>query len=428
MALVTFILGLAVGIGLYLWQSVGFRHQVKDLLAELQVSSLKDGLSLWAQLRRKLLQHQQREQELEVELQTWKQVLQLAPIGYLQVDDENQLDWCNPEARSLLKIENWNAEEPRLLLKVVRSYDLDRLIELARESQQPTTREWLFHWSNEDLEHPERDRALTLFGHAFPLANGNVGVFLENRQPAIELAQTRDRWMSDLTHELRTPLTSIRLVAEALESRVEPPMKTWVERMLREVHRLICLVEDWLELSKINTDRDRTLQYARLELEPLVESVWQTLEPLASAKQVALAYRAAEPLYLEADESRLFRVLLNVLDNAVRYSPLESIVRVEAAYRSPDVLRIEIIDAGSGFAAADLPHVFDRLYRGDLSRQRNSAALSAITSQSIASGSGLGLAIVQQIILAYSGSVTANNHPETGGAWIQIELPVSRGS
>jgi two-component system phosphate regulon sensor histidine kinase PhoR len=426
MPLITFLLGLAVGIGLVLWQQVSLHQQLQQLLDELQVSSLKDGLSLWSQLRRKLLQSHQEKHQLEETLQTWQQILQVSPLAYLQVDEENQLHWCNQQALLLLKIENWDARKPRLLLKLVRSYELDRAIEQARESQQPKIKEWVFHWSNEDLNQPEREQSLTLVAHAFPLINGHVGVFLENRQPLLDLAQSRDLWLSDLTHELKTPLTSIQLVAEALVSRVESPLNTWVERLLKEVQRLIHLVEDWLELSRIATESDRQMKCQRLELSSLIQSVWQTLEPLAQAKHVTLNSLIDDRLCLEADESRLFRVFLNLFDNAIRYSPPEGQIRIEAWPKIGDRIQIEIIDAGSGFTPQDLPHVFDRLYRGDPSRQRD-ATSTAGSTQSIGKGSGLGLAIVREIIIAHGGSIAAKNDTDTGGAWIEIDLPVASG-
>ena len=87
-------------------------------------------------------------------------------------------------------------------------------------------------------------RSLTLRTFSWPLPKGQVGVFLENRQPLVELSQNRYQWFSDLAHELRTPLTSIRLVAEALQGRLELPTRRWVDQLLNETNRLINLVHN----------------------------------------------------------------------------------------------------------------------------------------------------------------------------------------
>ncbi|RMG14062.1 MAG: PAS domain-containing protein [Cyanobacteria bacterium J055] len=421
MTLMMFLLGLAVGMGLVLWQQIGLRQRLQQSISELHSSLPDDVLSLWSQLRRGIVLAKRREQELEAALAAWQQLLDIAPFGYLQVDDENQLLWCNRQAQSLLRIDRPDPDRPRLLLKWVRSYELDRLIELARDRQQPTEREWVFHSMPPDVEKPEPDRAVALRGYAVPLPEGEVGVFLENRQAMVELTQSRDRWLSDLTHELRTPLTSIRLVAEALQTRVEPQLESWVERLLREVNRITQFVDDWLELSQIDTSTSHRLNYRSIELERLVQSVWQTLEPLANPKSIGLVYQASEPFELEADESRLFRLFLNLLNNSTRYSPENSAIWVKVSPAKGGIC-IDVIDSGTGFAESDLPRVFDRFYRGDPSRQRQSAA-TPVPSESTSNGSGLGLAIVRRIARAHGGSVTANNHPETGGAWMQIYLP-----
>jgi two-component system, OmpR family, phosphate regulon sensor histidine kinase PhoR len=423
MTLITFVLGLAVGIGLVLWQQIDLRRRLQQSISELNTSLPNDVLSLWSQLRRGIILAKRREQDLEKALQTWQQLLGIAPFGYLQVNEENQLLWCNQQTQSLLRIDRPDSDEPRLLLKWVRSYELDRLIELARDRQQPTEREWVFHSMTANVEKPEPDRSVALRGYAVPLPNGEVGVFLENQQVLVELTQSRDRWLSDLTHELRTPLTSIRLVAEALQTRVEPQMQPWVEQMLREVNRITQFVDDWLELSNIDTSSSQGLKYQLIEVERLIQAVWQTLEPLASPKSIGLVYQASQPLSLEADESRLFRLFLNLLDNCIRYNSPNAAIWVKAARAEGDRLCIDIIDSGTGFAESDLPHVFDRFYRGDPSRQRESMATTE-SSVSRSGGSGLGLAIVRRIVRAHGGSVTANNHPETGGAWIQIHFPI----
>jgi len=97
---------------------------------------------------------------------------------------------------------------------MVRSYELDQLIEQTREQQQPEVREWIFHPACADAAAMVDVRSLTLRASSWPYQRAGVGVFLENQQPLVDLDLTRDRWVSDLAHELRTPLTSIRLVVE----------------------------------------------------------------------------------------------------------------------------------------------------------------------------------------------------------------------
>lgn len=436
MALVVFLLGLAVGLSLSLIQRLWLNRHYKSLLRTLPDEGLGDSLPALVRLRRAIAVANQNQNHLEQQLETWQQILQVAPVGYLQVDEENQLLWCNQQARQLLSIQNWEPERSRLLLKVVRSYELDYLIEQTRTKAQPSQREWVFHPAVADAEAMERVRSLTLRGYSWPLPNGQVGVFLENRQDAVTLTQTRNRWVSDLAHELRTPLTSIRLVAEALQLRLEPPTRTWVERMLGETNRLIKLVQDWLDLISIEADPSKNLSLKMLELHSLVQTAWQTLEPIARPKQLNFVYCGEKNISLVADESRLTQVFLNLFDNSIRYSESGGTVQVEVillpSVENPTNVQINLIDSGPGFPECDLPYVFDRLYRGEPSRVRNSSGDQQQVEQSrlstVSTGSGLGLAIVRQIIIAHGGEVKAKNHPQTGAAWLQIVLPYVEGA
>ena len=437
MALVAFFLGLVVGLSLCLIQRLWLDRQYKSLLRTLPDEGLGDSLPALVRLRRAIAIANQRQHHLTEQLHIWQQILQVAPVGYLQVDEENQLLWCNQQARQLLSIQNWEPERSRLLLKVVRSYELDYLIEETRTKAQPSQREWVFHPAVADAEAMGRVRSLTLRGYSWPLPNGEVGVFLENRQDAVTLIQTRNRWVSDLAHELRTPLTSIRLVAEALQLRLEPPTRTWVERMLGETNRLIKLVQDWLDLISIEADPSKNISVKVLEIQNIIQTAWQTLEPLTRQKELNFVYSGATNISLVADESRLMQVFLNLFDNSIRYSEVGETVRVEVSLlpclENPINVQIDVIDTGPGFPETDLPYVFDRLYRGELSRVRNACVIPSNDKakeqadqtrlSTISSGSGLGLAIVRQIIIAHGGSVSAQNHPQTGGAWLQIILP-----
>lgn len=434
--IVTFILGVALGIGFHYWNQYRFKRQLAQILtASSDTADLITSLPSSSLVRREIAYLTQKCQALEEELQTWQTVLEGAPIGYLQVDAENQLLWCNQQARKLLKIDRWQPGQLRLLLELVRSYELDQLIEQTRSTQKPQGQEWVYYptyyAAKGELSEREQlqlssEKSIAIEAFTYPLPQGRVGVFLENRQPFVELSRSRDRAFSDLTHELRTPLTSISLVAEALQKRLQNPERRWVEQMLKETNRLINLVQEWLDLSQLQEAPDRHLSYQSVELRELIFAAWQSLTPLARQKEITLTYCASEPFYLQADRSRLTQVFLNLFDNSIKYSPPQSEIRVEVeAISEPKTseILISIVDSGSGFSESDLPFIFDRLYRGDPSRARYPSPTQAIETLPTRHGSGLGLAIAQQIIKAHGGSISAQNHPETGGAWLQLRLP-----
>lgn len=447
MTFIAFILGLTIGIGFYAWKQRQFNQQLRQILTSFSDKGnsvdLITSLPMQSLLRREINVLNQRCQGLEEQLQTWQALLEIAPIGYLQVDQENQLLWCNQQARELLNIDRWQAGQVRLLLQLVRSYELDQLIEETRHSQKSQVQQWVFYPTNygtQELIGDSRtvqlsyEQSLSLKAFSHPLSQGQVGVFLENQQPLVELSQSRDRAFCDLTHELRTPLTSISLVAERLQKSLQNPELRWVEQMLKETQRLINFVQDWLDISQFQQYPHQNLQYESVELRELIFSVWQSLEVLAIPKQITLAYSRSDQIYLQVDKSRFIQVFFNLFDNSIKHSPPQTEIRVEVEFTTenldPEItvvpcpfIQINIIDYGSGFSESDLPYVFDRLYRGDTSRVRQTSDYQ--TSESLQSnhGSGLGLFIVKQIVQAHGGSITAKNHPETSGAYLQITLP-----
>ncbi|HIK11470.1 MAG TPA: HAMP domain-containing histidine kinase [Oscillatoriaceae cyanobacterium M33_DOE_052] len=452
MAVLPFLFGLTLGIGLCLCQQFWIRKQLRQMLQMLQNDGSSISLPIVSRLRRAIAMSNREREQLQAEILAWQHLLQIAPFGFLQVDEENQLIWCNHQAQQLLHIQKWHPEHPRLLLKFVRDYELDQLIEQTREQQEPAVREWVFHpASHPPLQGAPQEmlqgRALTLRGYSWPLPQGQVGVFLENRQPLVELAQARNQWVSDLAHELRTPLTSIQLVAEMLPAHLQPPWTQRAERLLGEINRLIELVQEWLELCHLEAEPYKNLSRQPVELKSLIHRVWQTIEPLARQKQLTLSYSGPDLVSLLADESALTRVFLNIFDNSICHSLPQQQIQVVVTLRpSPEAsthptgestsVLIDMIDSGAGFRESDLPHVFERLYRGDPARSRQAPhsglppGVSATESApnppyARTAGSGLGLAIVKQIVQAHNGTIHAKNHPETGGAWLQIQLPYS---
>ncbi|MGD1941258.1 MAG: sensor histidine kinase [Leptolyngbyaceae cyanobacterium] len=167
-------------------------------------------------------------------------------------------------------------------------------------------------------------------------------------------------------------------------------------------------------------------------------AAWQSLEPLADIKQVQIAYEGPTDLIVPIDEGLMYRVFINLIDNAIKYSPREGTICVRAGIQSSpgsgadtlvsSHLQIDVIDEGAGFSDNDLPHIFNRFYRADASRTRVSGSLPATPQPQTSSeglrnsGTGLGLAIAQQIVAAHGGDIKACNHPETGGGWLTISL------
>ncbi|MFM7676061.1 MAG: ATP-binding protein [Synechococcus sp.] len=338
------------------------------------------------------------------QLQRW---LDGAPFGWLLVDGEGVIRGLNPRAERLLQLRQDGLHRGEPLERVCRAPELGSAISSARSQQRLQRLEWDF--GEEDLEL-----------HALPGEDGWVAVFLQNRRSLEAQLQQQERWVSDVAHELRTPLTALLLVGDSLADQVHSRHAVLVERLRRELLRLQQLVGDLLELSRLeNALPGEGRRAAPVDLAALVEQVWMGLRPLAEPAGVGLQLRCSPDLSprVWGEEARLHRALLNLLDNALRFSPENSPVEVELLGQEGWIL-LQVRDHGPGLSERDLEHMFDRFYRGDPSRVRSRRV-----------GSGLGLAIVQQIAVTHGGRVQARNHSggsgggSGGGAVLELWLP-----
>ncbi len=396
-----------------------FRKRSRHTLKARSILSLKS----WAQNVQQNIRQKHNNQFAEINSSTndenerllWKKIVELAPIGYIQVDQDNRFAVCNQLAANIMGIMNHQQGliRKQFLLQLIRSYELDYLVEQTRSQKQGSQVDWVFHPAIPDPVNPVPQIGRPIRAYSVYLEDGKVGIFLVDRQEAVAITQQRDRWTSDIAHELKTPLTSIRLIAETLEPRVDPAAKIWVDRLLGEIDRITKLVQDLLELGQMDDGIETILHLSEVNLSLLVRSVWSTLEPLANRKQVKINYIGDQQLTWQLDESRIYRLLLNLLDNSIKHSPsLQSItIKISVVDSS---LQIDVIDAGEGFPEEALPHIFERFYQIDPSRTRSGLNRG---------GSGLGLAIARQIVTLHKGTISAKNHPETSGAWITIIIP-----
>ncbi|WP_295614981.1 cell wall metabolism sensor histidine kinase WalK [Chamaesiphon sp. GL140_3_metabinner_50] len=400
------------------------QKQLRQVLDTMQTAPSHEDISLplVSQLRRRITLDRQQHQQLEQQLFSWQSLLQAAPIGYIQLDADNQVLWCNQTAQKLLQIHNWQPGQVRLLLELVRSYELDRSIATVRSSQVADELVWQFHFGYQEAAD---SRSIWLKANSIPLADGAIGIFIESRQDRVDAETAKERWLGDLAHEIRTPLTAIHLIAETLQSKVPPDLTRWADRILKETNRLIDLIQHFVELSQLETSSAQSLRLVEVDLVKIIDDVWHTIEPISKQQEVELVYQGSPQVILKLDVARFTQVLINLFDNSLKYCPDRGHIWIDVKILKSDrsSVEIDLYDDGSGFTAADIPYVFDRLYRGDVSRQREPTKTDTLDART--TGSGLGLSIVRQIILAHQGSIVANNHPQTGGAWFKIILPIN---
>jgi len=218
------------------------------------------------------------------------------------------------------------------------------------------------------------------------------------------------RFVADASHEMRTPVAVVRGEAEVALSRDRTPAEYQASLglILDESRRLSKLVDDLLQLARADAGHVR-LRDDEFYLNDLVAECCRSLQSLAAARQIDVQCQAATDAPFHGDQELLRRLVVNLLDNAIRYS--EPGGRVEAAvYGAGADLRIVIADDGPGIPPDAAPHVFDRFYRADKARERERG------------GSGLGLAIVKWIAESHDGAVTFATHPGEGTTFT-VSLP-----
>jgi two-component system sensor histidine kinase BaeS len=223
--------------------------------------------------------------------------------------------------------------------------------------------------------------------------------------------QMRREFMADVSHELRTPLSVLRGELEAIEDGVRSLDQNAMKSLQGEVSMLSKLVDDLYELSLADVG---ALNYrkAPCALNGLLEHSVAMFQERLNARRLRVELELpSQPLELVADADRLQQLFSNLLENAVRYTDPGGVVRISAAVERDEV-RIEFMDSGPGVSASQLPRLFERFYRGESSRNRESG------------GAGLGLAICRSIALAHGGSLSAD-HSLLGGLWLTLRLPRS---
>lgn len=326
--------------------------------------------------------------------------------GVLVVDDREVVLAANPRAQELLQVTNARAAGQSMVV-VTRDHDLTALMERALQSGTTGTA---------TIEHTASRRIID--ATAIPVASSGqrIGVLLLRDVTDLRrLESVRREFVANVSHELKTPLASIRAMVETLEAgAIDDPgvAADFLHRVIGEVDRLTQLVEELLDLGRLESGREQ-LQLRIVEPGQLLERAASRLQSQIDRAGLTIAIDLPEALAkVLVDTARIDQVLMNLVHNAVKFTPRGGAIILSA--RDLDrMVEFAVADTGAGIPPDELDRVFERFYKADKARRSE--------------GSGLGLAIAKHIVAAHGGTLTVSS--ESGhGSEFRFTLPVAPGS
>jgi two-component system phosphate regulon sensor histidine kinase PhoR len=347
---------------------------------------------------------QQRLAELARDRGRTDAILSAMDDGVLAVDHRGTVTLANPSLAHAMAL---GAPLGRHYLETIRQPEVGALVEDVLRSGERREVE---------VEILQLRRSFTITGVPFPGAegapHGAVLTFNDTTERQRLEAMRRD-FIANASHELRTPLTSIRGFVEALEDGAKDEPGT-AERFLAKIRthadRMAALVEDLLELSRLESSA-RPPEPGETRPGEVAADVVASFAEQAARKPLVLRHEAHGAVTVVTDRERLRRILENLVDNAVKYTPPGGNVVVTTTAGPDGSARVEVKDDGPGIEAEHRERVFERFYRVDKARSRESG------------GTGLGLSIVKHLVEILGGDVKAENR-RAGGALFTVTLPV----
>jgi len=356
-----------------------------------EVSSL-EGLS--TELERAVDELVQQRDRLEAILESMAEAV-------IVVDESFTVDLVNPAASKLLGIDRNPRGEP--LSEIVDDAALRELCERARDGERPTA----------EIELGD-DAELYVDGRATrEPATGEIVVVLHDITELRRLERVRRDFVANVSHELRTPISIVHANAETLkQGAIDDPEHgpKFVDSLLRTSQRMSELVDELLELSRLEADED-DLEVHTLELSPIIERVLDDLGPRAEGRDIDLGAELDEGLAVRGDPKAVEQVLRNFAENAIKYMKGTGDVTVHVR-REGDEVAVEVHDDGPGIPEEHRDRIFERFYRVDSGRSREEG------------GTGLGLAIAKHLVQNMGGEI-GHRPADGGGSIFWFRLPAS---
>lgn len=357
--------------------------------------------SMAEELGRMMKENKGRRKEMEA-------ILGAMNDGVIAVDSVGRVVAVNPAA-----VEMFDLAKSRTcgkhFLEAIRSYEIWEMIEECMATGEHGEREI------KTISPTER----VVQAHAAPVEHPRAGVVvvLHDVTGLRRLERVRSEFVANVSHELRTPVTSIKGFADTLlDGALEDPetARRFVSIISREANRLAQLISDLLDLSRLES-KDTEIRKIPVNITELAENALLTVEPLAKDRKVTLENKFEGPIMVAGDPGLLTQVLVNLLDNAIKYNETGGSVSIGAEERESDVL-VWVKDTGIGIEEHHLGRLFERFYRVDKDRSRRRG------------GTGLGLSITKHIVERHGGTIGVDSIPGKGSTfYFTVPKPVACG-
>jgi two-component system phosphate regulon sensor histidine kinase PhoR len=313
--------------------------------------------------------------------------------GLLVLDWTGKITLGNRSAKALIGQE---ALEGKHFWEVVRLTPFVDLIRRVKEEKKSSAEEVLFG-----------EKSILCRAAFLPSEEGAVVTFADITETQ-NLARIKKDLVLNIAHELRTPLTAIKGYAESLEEEAGNRARQYAQTITRNTDRLIRIVEDLISLGMLE-EKGSAFKAEPVNLKDIAENVVRILEPRAKEKRIDLCLEAAVELPLiPGDSFRLEQMLINLIENAIKYTE-KGVIRV-VLKREPGGVVVEVVDTGIGIPEEDQGRIFERFYVVDKSRSRK------------AGGTGLGLSIVKHIVQQHGGRIELKSTPGLGSTF-RVFLP-----
>jgi len=333
--------------------------------------------------------------------------------GIIAIDNEEKVLFINSTAHKLLKIKEETAEG-KYFFRIVKNRTFNSFVEKSVRMEE--------YFETEIAGGSSGGRLYKVYSNPIKYKDteellGSI-IVIQDITDIRKLERMRQDFTANVSHELKTPLTSIKGFAETLKGgAIEDPEAA--DRFLgiieKEADRLHRLIEDILSLTEVETGTHKDY-FENFGVEQVVGEVMSILSGEAERNEVQLETSFAEYLpMLYGDRDQFKQMLINLLDNGIKYNIKGGVLKAIIELPEPKLMRITVRDSGIGLEEEDIPRIFERFYRVDKARSRK------------AGGTGLGLAIVKHIVMNFNGEIKVNSTVGKGTDFV-IEIPVDENS